>query len=193
MKKIALTQRLIKNDSYFEIREALDVNWGKLVNALGFEPLILSVEYDFKKLNFDGLILTGGNDLSSISGNDLDKKRDEFEKSLLDYCIKKGIPVFAICRGMQLINEYFGGTLKPIYNHAGTRHFLDNGQEVNSYHNFAVDKTGEGLLVVSESKDGIIEIIKHKNYRIFAQMSHPERENPLNKEEVIFIKEFFND
>lgn len=193
MKKIALTQRLIENDSYFEIREALDINWGKLFECAGFEPVILPFEYDFKKLSFDGVIFTGGNTLSSVSGKNIDKKRDTFEKKLLSYCIERKIPVLSICRGLHLVNEYFGGTIKPVKNHAGTRHFLDNGKEVNSYHDFAVDKLGQGLKINAKSKDGVIEIIKHEKYKIYAQMPHPERENPFNDEAVKFMQDYFND
>lgn len=193
MKKIALTQRLIKNNTYFEIRDALDVNWGKLVDALDFEPLILPVGYDFKKLKFDGLILTGGNDLSSISGDEIDLKRDNFEKALIEYCIKNQIPVYGVCRGLQIINEYFGGSLKRVENHTAVKHILDNGKEANSYHNYAADKLGEGLEVLARSQDGIIEVIKHKKYKIYAQMHHPERDNPFGKSEIAFIRGYFND
>ena len=192
MKKIALTQRIIENEPYFEIREALDINWGKLLEEIGFEPVIFPIEYDFKKLQFDGVILTGGNDLYSLSMNNTDKKRDDFEKEIIAFCIQKRIPVLGVCRGMQIINEYFAGTLKQIQNHAGTRHLLDNGQEVNSYHNFAIDELGENLEVIAISQDGVIEVIKHKKYKIFAQMSHPEREKPFNTEEIANIQDFFN-
>ena len=48
MKKIAITQRLIKNDSYHEIREALDVNYSKLIRACGYLPIVLPYKIDFK-------------------------------------------------------------------------------------------------------------------------------------------------
>lgn len=191
MKKIAVTQRLVKNTSYYEIREALDINWGALLDTLGFEPVILPLRYDFKKTPFDGLILTGGNDLSVISGDATDKLRDDFEKSLLDYCIARNMPVLGICRGMQMINFYFGGTLKKVENHAGTKHFLDTGIEVNSYHGYAVDAPGRGLQVIARSNDGVIEIMRHEKHNIYAQMAHPERCVPFNEHDVKFIKNFF--
>lgn len=192
MKKIALTQRLIKHNTYFEIRDALDINWGKLVDILDFEPLILPIEYDFKKLNFDGLILTGGNDLNSVSGDEIDKKRDDFEKALIKHCIELNIPMYGVCRGLQIVNEYFGGTLKRVENHAAIKHTLDSGKEANSYHNYAADKLGEGLEILAKSQDGVIEVIKHKEYKIYAQMHHPERDNPFDAVEIEFIRGFFN-
>jgi putative glutamine amidotransferase len=192
MKRIALTQRLIKNDSYREIREALDINWGALLEEAGLEPLILPLKYNFTKLKFDGLILTGGNDLGSVSGDETDKLRDCFETRLLDYCILKQIPVLGICRGMQLINVYFGGSLKKVENHAGCVHILNGGREINSYHNFAVDILGRGLVPVDESNDGTIEIIRHTEYKIYAEMYHPERYNPFCDYDLRFLRDYFN-
>jgi putative glutamine amidotransferase len=193
MKKIALTQRIIKNPSYYEIREVLDINWGKLINDLGFEILILPLQYDFKKLSFDGLILTGGNDLSTVSGDNIDKLRDDFEYSLLDYCVMKKIPVVGICRGMQMINAYFGGTVKKVEHHVGIEHVLDNGIKVNSFHSFAIDQIGKGLKATAKADDGVIEILQHEQYKIYAQMHHPERIDPFSNYDLNFIRNYFND
>jgi putative glutamine amidotransferase len=192
MKKIALTQRLIKNSSYYEIREALDINWGALIQASGLEPLALPVKYDFERLHFDGVILTGGNDLSLVSGDETDKMRDDFENALLDFCVLKHIPVFGVCRGMQLINTHFGGSIKKITNHAGCSHILSDGKEVNSYHGFAVDALGEGFEILAKSGDGATEIIKHKKYKIYAQMYHPERYNPFCEYDLQFLRSYFD-
>ncbi|MDR2659854.1 MAG: gamma-glutamyl-gamma-aminobutyrate hydrolase family protein [Spirochaetaceae bacterium] len=192
MKKIALTQRLIKNDSYYEIREALDINWGAMIQAAGLEPVVLPLKYDYKKLYFDGVILTGGNDLASVSGNETDKLRDDFENALLDFCVSKQIPVFGVCRGMQLINVHFGGSIKQIARHTGCSHILDNGMEVNSYHGFAVDSVADGFEIIAKSGDGIIEITRHKKYKIYAQMYHPERYDPFRVDDLRFLREYFN-
>ncbi|MDR2097145.1 MAG: gamma-glutamyl-gamma-aminobutyrate hydrolase family protein [Spirochaetaceae bacterium] len=193
MKKIALTQRLLKNPLYYEIREALDINWGAFIAAAGFEPLILPLKYDFTKLEFNGIILTGGNDLSCVSGDETDRMRDDFETRLLDFCISKNIPVFGVCRGMQMINVYFGGLLKKVEGHAGCVHLLNDGRELNSYHGFAVDVLGDGLSSTAEAADGIIEIIRHREYRVYAQMYHPERYNPFRPDDLRFLRDYFND
>ena len=61
MKKILITQRLSLNKSYFEIREAFDIKWGALFKKLNFLPIILPIEFDYKKyfnsINIDGIIL----------------------------------------------------------------------------------------------------------------------------------------
>jgi putative glutamine amidotransferase len=191
MKKIALTQRLIKNNSYNETREALDINWGKLIDVLGFIPIILPILYDYKSLDIDGIILTGGNDLNIVSGDETDKIRDDFEYSLLNFCINKNIPVLGICRGMQVINAYFGGSLKKVENHVGASHVLDNGRTVNSFHNYAIDKLGMGLRITARSTDGIIEELHHTKYNIFGQMHHPERMSPFDDNDLDFMKNLF--
>ena len=67
---------------------------------------------------YDGLILCGGNDIDPSYYNEapngatnIDKARDEVEFSLLKAYIDAGKPVLGICRGCQLINVFFGGTL----------------------------------------------------------------------------------
>jgi putative glutamine amidotransferase len=192
MKKIALTQRLIKNNSYYEIREALDINWGALIQAADFEPLVLPLKYDFQKLHFDGVILTGGNDLYIVSNDETDKLRDDFEKSLLDFCISKQIPILGICRGMQLINTYFGGSIQKVERHAGCSHLLSDGREVNSYHGFAIDAPGDALEALAKSGDGTIEIMRHKSYKIYAQMYHPERYDPFHEYDLQFLRSYFD-
>jgi len=204
MKKIAVTQRLTENDTYFEQREALDINFGKLFEYLGLLMIPIPVESNFSKyfeeLPIDGVLLTGGNDLSSQNKNGLSMKRDNFEKEILSYCIDNKIPIMGLCRGMQIIAEYFGCSLAPVKNHVGTRHklkvnqeseyfhYLDNLDDVNSFHNYAVDNVTDDLIISARSEDDVIMAIEHKKHRIFAQMWHSERENPFNKKELELIK-----
>ena len=82
----------------------------------------------FKKdIKFDGLLLLGGADINPRLYNQkrdallkkIDTKRDSMELYLLKKAYSNNIPIFGICRGMQFINIFFGGTLhkdlKPIY------------------------------------------------------------------------------
>ena len=104
MKKIAITQRLISNDNYYEVREALDTRWAKLFEELDFIPIVLPIDINFKKyfkhFQIDGIFLTGGNDLNSLNTNDLSRLRDIFELNLISYGIENKIPIFGVCRGM---------------------------------------------------------------------------------------------
>lgn len=208
MKKILVTQRLIQNDSYYEIREALDIQWGKLFMELEFIPIILPYEYDFEtyfsNMEIDGILLTGGNDLASINNNVLSLKRDSFEKLLLDYAIKNNIPVFGICRGLQIIADYFSSEFIKVNNQVGIKHKLKVNKEskyfnllnklerVNSYHNYSIKNVSNEILISATTEDGIIKAIEHKKYKIFAQMWHSEREIPFGKNELNLIKNFYN-
>lgn len=82
MMNIAVTQRLMLNDCYHELREALDTRWSLLFDELNFLPIILPIEYDFKKyfenIKIDGIVLTGGNDLNSLNSSDESLQRDIF-------------------------------------------------------------------------------------------------------------------
>ncbi|MEY2988093.1 MAG: hypothetical protein RJB13_1614 [Pseudomonadota bacterium] len=146
----------------------------------------------------DGLILQGGADLCPESYGEPflnkerwpgDKYRDAYELRLVDYFFKKHRPILGICRGFQLLNVYFGGTLcQDIATELNTtlehRNALtydrihhsvllsDSGWlsglygkervEVNSVHHQAIKKLGKDLCVdaLSES-DGIIEAFTH--------------------------------
>lgn len=204
MKKIAVTQRLIENSTYYEVREALDIRFAKLLSKAGFLALPLPYEVDFRlyfeNVGIDGVVFTGGNDLYVCSNNELSLKRDTFEKKLLEYCIDNGIPVLGICRGMQIIAEYFGSTFKKAEGQVNVRHKLDVNpqsgyaeylsrlQDVNSFHDFQIDVPGDGLIISAENGSGVIKAIEHGSHNIFAQMWHSERENPFKVEEIELIK-----
>jgi len=129
MKIIAVTQRLVKNNAYHEIRDALDVRWAKLCSILGYTPILLPTYYDFKKyfklLKINGVILTGGNDLSSFTSEALSKKRDAFEKELIKFAISNNTPILGVCRGMQIIADYFNCSFSKIHDHVNVHHKLD--------------------------------------------------------------------
>ena len=207
MKKIGITQRLIENNSYYELREALDINYCKLIDACNYMPIILPYEVNFKKyfnkFKISGVMLTGGNDLYACNKSKLSKKRDDYEKKLLEYCIKKKIPVFGTCRGMQLIADFFGCTFKKVNGEINTRSKLiinENSSyanklnklgKVNSFHNFSIDKVCESLIVSARNEKKIIKAIEHKKHRIFGQMWHCERESKFNHVDIKLIRNFF--
>ncbi|MCK5110915.1 MAG: gamma-glutamyl-gamma-aminobutyrate hydrolase family protein [Arcobacteraceae bacterium] len=208
MKKILVTQRLFNNKSYFEQREMLDISWGKLFEKIDLLPIILPYEYDFKKycneFKIDGIFLTGGNDLSSVNQNDLSLKRDNLEFKLIKYAIENSIPIFGVCRGMQIIAKYFGSDLNKIDGQINIKHklivnenskyskYLNSLKEVNSFHNYLIENISNDLIVSATSEDKTIKAIEHKDKRIFAQMWHSERVEPFDNNELNLIKEFFS-
>lgn len=204
---IAITQRLVENDPYPETRDALDLRWAKFFKAIDVLPIILPTEYDFtnyfREISISGIVLTGGNDLSTVSQSPLSRKRDSFEKALLGFAVEHGMPVLGICRGMQLIAEYFGGTIQRVEGHSGTRHNLipqkkgrlfntkNIPKEVNSYHRYAVTELPDCLHTVATDEEGVIEALEHTILPVAAHMWHPEREAPFNPSDLDLAQRLF--
>ena len=63
-------------------------------------------------------MFSGGDDIGKY------KLRDDTEEVLLSYAIKKKIPIFGICRGMQLIGKYFNVKLIKVNNHVKLEHYI---------------------------------------------------------------------
>lgn len=149
----------------------------------------------------DGLMLTGGRDIdprrygecTAAECGKLDLWRDELEWALLAAFIQQKKPVFGICRGLQVINTFFGGTLyqdlktASFAEHRNTVHsakaYSDSTLEqlfgksftVNSFHHQAVRQLGQGLSAIAEAEDGVIEGIVHQTLPVFSVQWHPER------------------
>lgn len=174
--------------------------------------------------NIDALVLTGGRDVyplfydTKVSKDCIiySKQRDEFEMRLIDNALTLGKPIFGICRGMQLINVYFGGTLyQDIYSngltnvlHSNSRgakhlpthsvHFDENSflgkmygesMEVNSYHHQAIDNLGEGISAIAWAKeDNIVEGIICDKYDVFGVQWHPEMMIQEDKKQIKLYK-----
>lgn len=158
----------------------------------------------------DGVILAGGEDIDPLlygASPDLRcwtiaPERDRFELQLIDEALRLQKPLLAICRGMQLLNVSFGGTLYvDISDHSegalahqfarAPRWYLAHRVKLlapalrqiykadeirtNSYHHQAVHKLGTGLEAAAVAEDGIIEAIAHPDHpNVLAIQWHPE-------------------
>lgn len=193
--KIGISLRIVSAPNYPEKRDAISHDWIYILENLGFTPIFIpntlkNLDSFLKEFSFDGIILSGGENL----GND--KSRDDTEKKLLSYAIDKKIPVLGVCRGMQLINDYFGGTLSVDNSNIHTKQnhllkiinkkfsmFSSSNIDVNSYHKNLILKNTIGnelkpFAICNE--DDTIEGFFHENYPIIGVMWHPER-NPDEK------------
>ncbi|MBY8200469.1 gamma-glutamyl-gamma-aminobutyrate hydrolase family protein [Vibrio fluvialis] len=205
MKRIGLTQRVDIISSYGERRDALDQQWYSLLlemNMLPFPLPNISPRYTanlVEELQLDGIVFTGGNSLCHLDelANDRASERDAFELALIEYTQKKGLPIFGVCRGMQIINHYFGGKLHPIKGHIAVNHEILSLNKaiplpkiVNSFHGWAVSCDGLGLNLKPIAKDinGNIEGFIHDTRRVAGIMWHPERVAPFDNLDLQFMK-----
>ncbi len=126
-------------------------------------------------------------------------QRDRWELALLRAALELDLPVLAVCRGLQLLNVAHGGTLVddlPAGDGDGHARFagprgervhevaLDPGSlaasvygtslRVNSLHHQAVDRPGDGLVVVGRSPDGTVEALEIPGRAVLAVQWHPE-------------------
>ena len=159
----------------------------------------------------DALVLTGGHDVDPLLYGgpmnhptivDVDRRRDDFERNVLTQALDRRIPILGICRGLQLANVHFGGTLIADIQEAGYpahrsesddhRHGVSIADDsllhsiaavtegiINSRHHQAVDRTAPDLKIVARSTDGIIEALElavPAGYPFFLLVQwHPER------------------
>lgn len=196
------------------------INWLKLTNH---SIAIVKLNHNNSKpediLNCTSLLLPGGGDLNpklydqenynNVSLG-IDDARDKFENSILRLALEKKLPILGICRGLQLVNVFLGGTLfQHIDGHKGSSDNedvtheikvnqnsllysivrLENGV-VNSSHHQAIDKIAPCLKVSSRSSDGIIESLEWEDSNdkspLLLVQWHPERmqgkeKNPFSK------------
>lgn len=188
MKRVALTQRLVRDPRSGELRSALDVRFAELLGELGLLPVPLPPLPDpapwLDALGIDGLLLSGGNDLAHLSDDPLCARREALERRALRAAFERDLPILGVCRGLQQLVSLDGGRLGSVRGHAGRPHdvtirasrFLpDAVAAVNSYHDFGVVETGTALGPVAWAPDGTIEAVEHPELPILGVMWHPER------------------
>jgi putative glutamine amidotransferase len=179
------------------LRYAAEVNAAALVEAVwraGGEPATVhpadpSSVAD-RLARFDGVLLPGGGDLAPhrygetsahASVYDVDDLQDDFDLELARRTLDLGIPLLAICRGLQVVNVALGGTLHqdmggperehrhlvhPVTVDPGTRLADALGgpdtakAQASCYHHQSVDHPGAGLTVTARAADDTVEALE---------------------------------
>jgi gamma-glutamyl-gamma-aminobutyrate hydrolase PuuD len=200
------------------------VPYAEAARAGGAEPVTGSVDDHLSLDGFAGLLLMGGSDVNPARFNAVprpetdppDDQRDEAELALIQQAIENDIPIFGICRGLQILNVYHGGTLvqhleatarhDPDKNdHSGPAHEVAFVPEtrlagiaaaatwpVNSRHHQAILKLGHSLGVSARDlDDGTIEGIERKDKRfLLAVQWHPEDQTKRYPEQLRLFESF---
>ena len=221
MKIIGVSMRMSKASDYDESRDVIAHDWCSLLEPLNVLPVMIPnnlsniVQY-LNRIEISHLLLTGGESVGneeqllsfferSAELESLPKKlsdytklsiRDITEVICLRYALQNKLPVFAVCRGLQLINACFGGKLSreqfvrnnEINDAGGAEHistvhpveWVETSESfyVNSYHADAVyeSQIATALNCLALSNDGVVEALQNKEHKITSVQWHPERE-----------------
>lgn len=184
-------------------------DYPRAVADAGGVPIELARDADVGELMsyLDGVILSGGADIDpALYGAAADKnlgpverERDEWELALIRAACERNVPVLAICRGLQLVNVAFGGTLRqhvdanegvghPRWDEPGStrvhrveivassrlRELLGESIEVNSLHHQVVATVAPDLRVTATAPDGVVEGLESTRHELLAVQWHPE-------------------
>lgn len=175
--------------------------------AAGGEPVVLhgpdadpGVELPGRLARYDGLVMPGGADVNPVRYGrqpapetvDWVDHQDAFDIAVTRAVLDTGLPMLAICRGMQVLNVVLGGTLVQHLPPSGVQHrgSVHDAEVVegsrlhaivgttrvpgSSYHHQAVDVVGTDLVVTARADDGVIEALEHTAGRVIGVQWHPE-------------------
>jgi putative glutamine amidotransferase len=213
---IAVTTALAPTGSHALPGVKLNAQYIASVEAPGGTALLVTPTHDTRSVErivgmCHALVLTGGEDVDPTrygqaphpALGEVSPERDAAEFAALEAAIRRGIPVLAICRGMQLLNVAMGGTLfqdLPSQRHDGVIHEqeapvnerwhgatvgAETGIErifgtrelfINSFHHQGVDRLGNGLRACVWAEDGLIEGFEGEGPAwMYGVQWHPER------------------
>lgn len=197
MKAVAITQRVAIDPRHGERRDCLDQRWAEFLlacelvgvpvpNTPGAALALL------ESVPLAGVVLTGGNDLAAYGGDA--PERDTTENALIDRADETKLPVFGVCRGMQVVQHRFGIPLHRVEGHVTPRQTISiagAATEVNSFHNIGTTENRPPLEVWAVADDRTIKAVQHPNGRLTAIMWHPERLSPFAARDIALFRRFF--
>ncbi len=188
----------MRNENYYAAVEACDAE------PIEMDPYDENADIKGIVSELDELIIPGGLDIQpsyyheeNVACGELDPDLDRYEMKTVEEAVKRKIPILGICRGHQLLNVFFGGSLiqnifccekHKRYENKDRVHCCDVKKGcflyevyqsericVNSAHHQAVKELGKGLIPVQYSQEGIIEAFYHESLPVYGVQWHPER------------------
>lgn len=184
-------------------------DYTRQIAAAGGIPVELSRDADVVAVidRLDGVVLSAGADIDpsfydqppDAKLGDVEPERDAWELEILAKTYEANKPILAICRGFQLLNVHFGGTLRQhigLEDGVGHPRFDESGHQrthgvtctsgtithslygaelrVNSLHHQCADVIGGGLIVSARATDGVVEGLETTDQTVLALQWHPE-------------------
>lgn len=197
-------------------RALLDLIW-----AAGGDPVTLlpgadpdALDWAARLRGVEGVVLAGGGDIDPAryggdaeheSVYDVDAVQDEADLTLAAYCLESGLPVFAVCRGLHVVNVVRGGTLVvdmdenhrhvvqsiPLTAESGVLGLSGDSVEISCYHHQAIDRLGSGMRIVSAATDGTPEavLIEARGWAAGVQW-HPEDTWAADGQQLAMMRTF---
>jgi putative glutamine amidotransferase len=204
----------------------VNADYACAVSKAGHIPVVIprygsDAKFDELVAKLDVLVMTGGEDFDpalygekrSPELGTVNAPRDDFDIRLLNAARRRRLPVVGICRGCQLLNIAFGGSLwqdlPSEYPAEGVQHrnvyhriAVDPDSRlagvlgttnivVNSMHHQAVKRLAKGFKIVARSPEGVVEAIEGTDYPAIGFQFHPEKLLCKDREEA-FLKIFKN-
>ena len=202
--------------SFDEKMHSQRVTYTEAIWAAGGEAILLPCNSDKSNCKqivemLDGLLAPGGHDIALLLYGEEElevcgkytRYEDEYDMELIKEAVAQGKPVFAICRGMQVVNALYGGTLYqdiPTQYSREIIHTRINPEEenfhivtiekdshlakvlgqtekvlVNTSHHQAVKDVATGFKVTAKAPDGTIEAMENEDASVLCVQWHPER------------------
>lgn len=167
----------------------------------------MNINNIIKELNIDRLVLSGGNDIINFNKfSSFSENRNHFEFELIKRFVELDTPILGICRGLHVINTFFGGSVvnSSLFHKVSVNHnvipinlieHLSETFEVNSYHNYSISTDSISSIATPLFLDETrkqIEGLKIENLPIVGIQWHPERMIKLNKVDTYLFESFIN-
>ncbi len=215
-KKVANKPVIGISATTYETSASAPITYINSIKRAGGVPLVIPMTTSEEEIaiilnTVDAIVMTGGEDICpSYYGEEPIRAqgeivpiRDEFDYKLIKMAVNKGLPVLGICRGLQIMNVAFGGTLYQDFPSQNKESYIKHNQKaprdygthsitidsnsllyqllgvsktyVNSYHHQAIKDLAPGFKISARSADGIVEAIEMtRNDLVLGVQFHPE-------------------